>query len=92
MNIEGQNETFWGFEIFILINILFYLSIGLGLLLRFKWSFAGFRFFHTLLFYNWPIGTYLAIFFQEHLNSEGINEYFGEKIKGLKKRKAPFSK
>lgn len=75
LSLSETNYTY-GFRVFVLSVGLFHFLIGLGILLRKRWGFYGFKCYLYLLYIAVPIGTYIAVRTLEYLRRYDIKQSF----------------
>jgi hypothetical protein len=73
---SGSNEQYmlvWSFVIFI---SFFHLPLGIGILLKKNWGLVFFKAYLKLLYFGFPIGTYISKKTLEYINEYEIQRYF----------------
>jgi len=73
------NDIINGIQLFSLINFIYYLIVGIGLIYEKKWAFNLFKIFYYLSYISFPVGTYIAKSLKSKFTRNGVYEYFNTK-------------
>ena len=65
------------FVTFFALTGVWYLTTGIGILLRNKWGYFLFKFFLYILLLGFPIGTFIAYKSLKYIKRNGIKTLFG---------------
>jgi hypothetical protein len=66
------------FRIFVLINIFWYLLMGLGILFQKIWGYYLLKIFSYALVISFPMGTYFGVKSLRYLREHNIKSYFAK--------------
>jgi hypothetical protein len=64
------------FQIFILVNFIWYLLMGLGLIKQWIWGYNMLKFYLYIISIGFPIGTYIGIKSLRYLKENNIKYFF----------------
>ena len=78
---EPELET--SFDVFALINIAWYLLMGIGILQQKIWGYHMLKLFLYILFVGFPIGTYISYKSLKYLKEKTIKDFFVNKTMDL---------
>ncbi len=64
------------FQVFILLSTLFHAFIGLGIVFQKRWGFYLMKFYLSLLYLGFPVGTYISKKLKQYIDENNIENYF----------------
>ena len=72
----GSSGYDFPFQLFTVINMVFYLVTGVGLLFEKRWAFRIFKGYLYVMMIGWPVGYYISRSTLSYLEREHIEEIF----------------
>ena len=73
---SGPNEPHWIPWGFITFCSLFHIALGFGILSKKNWGLVFFKAYLKILYFGFPIGTYISKKTFEYMNAYKIQRYF----------------
>lgn len=66
----------FNFKLFVGVNFIFHLFLGVGIFSKNKWAYYGIRVYLLILAFGFPIGTIFALKGFDYLKKYNIRQYF----------------